>query len=60
LTAFGLELVELVVGDAGHAALVLLPRAIDIEVAKARDLVVAPGKVPVQSRRMRWSNSSLL
>ena len=32
------ELVELVKGDAGHAALVLLARAIDIEVAKPDDL----------------------
>src|SRR5450759_4332814 len=37
------ELVELVKGDAGHAAFVLLARTIDIEVAKTHDLSALAG-----------------
>jgi hypothetical protein len=39
------ELVELVEGDAGHAALVLLARAVDVEVAEARHLALHPLEV---------------
>src|SRR4030095_6004649 len=41
--AFGLELVELVEGHARHPTLVLLARAVDIEVSKADNLAALAG-----------------
>src|SRR5690606_18638529 len=43
--AFGPELVELVKRHAGHAALVLLARAVDVEVSKARDLALGATEI---------------